>query len=1095
MSDTKLTNVIIYRWHSIEKEIITFIEGTENGNAMFYGENASGKSVRLDALTFAHGYKVFNRAACEKDERTVNSYIRGVGTKNEIKTGTVYSNIAMEWTHRTNEKVEKYVIGVHSTSQTSKDLPKIFWYIAKCPADKLKFEQKDGEGFTVLDWNQFKNTNAAYLSPSSYTNVQKTAKRLIFARLHNMPVAMCTESMVDTFEDAFLKSVASRSPQDVQTFIRDIFIDKPIDVSSLQKTCINLNNIWYDIEAIKAEKQKIQIVNSKGDAFEKADFDFKARDCAVSRACMIKAKESIENDKKDIIFCENEDAGAIKEMQRQKSLRDNLIKELANLSDGNEDALKRNIENFKSNAEMYKKNLLTVRKQIDNYNKAVDFIQSSLNEALRGDVSLPPLPATIEALLTPSYDEENVSKDIATAKENIDACRVARHITETVISNAKNKTNAERVDLIKEKRLLEEGAVRYPDNTFRFLTVLNSELKKEGCKEEAKVLCDLVEDVSRPKWAPVLETFLGHNRFAIIVPPQYAKMAQHLLSRMSNTKHVKVVTTNLLKPIEKINEHSLFSLVSVTNPYAERYLYFLLNKVTMCNDIDDFAHCRRGVTANGLFYSNFATEKKQLEKSLCLGQTAKKEQLELVKKQIQKKEEMLKLCESNLSSLKELNQLLQRIDFSDIAKPEYYDAYNRREQELAHVEELHKALEILRTSPEHAKLQSQKEKIERDIAVADNALERARNKDKELCADIRNKKQNISRNKEIAEENEIELNRKLNEYGLNISETDKFLNYAGSTLSKYKAQAEQLAISLRRAMRDVGKDSLGYEVSDLYKYRARFNEIKSVESERLDRKLKEEIENFKSDLKNDICEGLLLRIDAAKKLTQQINRISKKAFVNMGDDTYYGIRIAGTTDDDLKPLYELISKKDPDEKMIFDDEDNVVLDKLVEFMLSLQNEDSEDEISKFCEKCCDYRNLLSYDVYLYDEAAGTRTSIKEKGKTNSGYETQAIYYILTAASLYSLCQKDSEKSDAALTILIDEAFSCCDDNNIRKMMRFFKEINAQLIIAIPFDRHPHFIDYVDNAFIISNKLKGIELHNLTKEEIQKRKEGKHIDAA
>jgi uncharacterized protein YPO0396 len=93
----KLVKIRLINWHYISNETINI-----NGNTILTGQNASGKSTIMDALTFVltAGDTQFNLAANEKGKRDLRGYVKcklGIDDKEYLRNGDVTGHIAVEF--------------------------------------------------------------------------------------------------------------------------------------------------------------------------------------------------------------------------------------------------------------------------------------------------------------------------------------------------------------------------------------------------------------------------------------------------------------------------------------------------------------------------------------------------------------------------------------------------------------------------------------------------------------------------------------------------------------------------------------------------------------------------------------------------------------------------------------------------------------------------------------------------------------------------------------------------------------------------------------------------------------------------------------
>ena len=125
-----------------------------------------------------------------------------------------------------------------------------------------------------------------------------------------------------------------------------------------------------------------------------------------------------------------------------------------------------------------------------------------------------------------------------------------------------------------------------------------------------------------------------------------------------------------------------------------------------------------------------------------------------------------------------------------------------------------------------------------------------------------------------------------------------------------------------------------------------------------------------------------------------------------------------------------------------------------------ENESGE----KLLQKYTDYREYLDYDIKISHEN-GDFTKFSKVNREKSGGETQTPFYVVIASSFEQLI-KNRSNEDSGCVVLFDEAFNNMDETRIQAMMRFYNELNVQIILAAPPDRASTIMPYVDTTLAI-----------------------------
>ena len=120
---------------------------------------------------------------------------------------------------------------------------------------------------------------------------------------------------------------------------------------------------------------------------------------------------------------------------------------------------------------------------------------------------------------------------------------------------------------------------------------------------------------------------------------------------------------------------------------------------------------------------------------------------------------------------------------------------------------------------------------------------------------------------------------------------------------------------------------------------------------------------------------------------------------------------------------------------------------------------------------CDYRTYFHYDIiitqtdHLDDKGLPVKLSLSKVLKEKSGGESQTPYYVAIAASFYRF-YKDEPKKTIRL-VIFDEAFNRMDDERIGKILKFYENLNLQIITSVPPEKIEAIAPYMDRINVIS----------------------------
>ncbi|WP_062112904.1 SbcC/MukB-like Walker B domain-containing protein [Aureimonas sp. AU40] len=121
----------------------------------------------------------------------------------------------------------------------------------------------------------------------------------------------------------------------------------------------------------------------------------------------------------------------------------------------------------------------------------------------------------------------------------------------------------------------------------------------------------------------------------------------------------------------------------------------------------------------------------------------------------------------------------------------------------------------------------------------------------------------------------------------------------------------------------------------------------------------------------------------------------------------------------------------------------------------------------------DYRQYYTFEIVMTD-ANGGRTTLSSRALKGSGGEAQVPFYVAIAASL-ALAYFPGHIAGRPVGMglaLFDEAFNKLDVPNTQALLRFFRDLGLQVLIAGPEDKRATFTEVLDTIILVNKALDG-----------------------
>ncbi|MDR3170581.1 MAG: hypothetical protein LBU17_03015 [Treponema sp.] len=1039
-----LERIRLVEWHYFEDEVMDI-----GNRCLLGGDNGSGKSTIVDAIQYAMAADLrkarFNAAAGDrKGGRDLVGYVRcklGSDTTEYLREDAV-AHIMLEFSGP--EVGAGFSAGVCVEAFTDGRLTEHFWIGVGIPLPSVAVR---GQGNLPLLFRQFRDLIVArnaqvYESKKLYLR-EFTAKLGVWKRM----------AEYNPYLEAFTRSVSFTPLVSVDKFVCDYILeDRPVDISlmkenleSYKETDRQARGAVLRIEALKKISAKAKEWRNYLELILKQEY------------LKLKIERDMEEQKQRTLSRQLTDAEAKAAF---------LEKEIATLS---AKRFEWDHERQETEASLAANDAHLLYMRVE---ERIGRLKLELEKELKQVERYELLRSQCERLLDRPL-EENPEKDIQAVEEGERNSRAEKEAAQA----QKNEAGMALQEALAELEELERGIPRYPEGP----TTLRSTLEDEGIA--AHFLADAAE-VLDPNWADAVEGWLNTLRFALLVDPRKFQWALELYDSLPRS-----IAGVFLPNLEKMRgakpkQGSLAELVKTTSPYARMYIDYSIGDV-MCADIRSLKTFQRAITQECMTYSGHTASRirEDVYRRHYLGQAARKERKEFL--------------------LMEADRLRRERDNAAL-----------REQRAAEGEERFRRayralLEIAHLFPSVAASAALKE----DLAQSEEELAAI---DTRGFKELEDKKAALSLQIQEADKRLIQYSENIGGVHHTITSYQKALEAVASALELREqairafgeAHPAELGNCETYSKEKIGKSSI-QELSETYEatlkgFRSRveslqreyhnlvqgydrdFNALISVEpseSAEVDRLLnrletselpeyQEKIAQARRDAEREFKDHFIVRlhesIEEARESFREINETLRT--LSFGRDQY---RFSLEERSDRRGQLDIVKKAaeipNLEDENLFEQFDNPAEFKAVQTLFDRilnANLDSPELRS-----ICDYRTYFHYDIKIKDTEVidqitnkPVELSLSKVLREKSGGEAQTPYYVAIAASFYRFYK--SRPEETVRLVMFDEAFNRMDDERISKILEFYRQMNIQLISAVPSEKIEAIAPHMDRTNLI-----------------------------
>jgi len=587
-------------------------------------------------------------------------------------------------------------------------------------------------------------------------------------------------------------------------------------------------------------------------------------------------------------------------------------------------------------------------------------------------------------------------------------------------------------------------------------------------------LCRLIEvNPDEEEWRPALEMFLGRNRFAIIVSPTDYKPALDVLKKTAAGREPE----SLVHPREAaelradVRRGSLAEKVQVKDGIAAIYVNHLLGSVMAVERVEELDGCERGITPDGIFKQ--VPTRRRLKQLPGFEFTLGTEGIKRLKvAALREQKELMATRDSRSALIAAIHQWLEggkQASLGNVRLPDRSTELSRIPQFISKMEELSAKIDFLATDERKARLKK-RDDMQAEFGIVNQKLGELRTsrqeynqKHKELVDALNSALEDMD-----AARLEVETSRTKLPGGILETELGGVLKEILAAHQKWtdrqeaarnKSESSNLESVNARNVRDTVRRELttserhpeyrhDFPVDEIgnEKWSARLTDLDQLVLPKYRALAAERRKDWEKRLQDSVLDRLNERIKEAERTVKQLRDYLDR---DIGKHRY---RISQRRDIAFGPLWKLLdSGFEPTDELLKASRSDEVQQALAQLMAAVEAADQTDDRAK---RLLDYRYYHRYDLEMVLAARPDAPviSLGRSGRSLSGGENQAPFFISMLAAFHRVYDLGSSRAQHIGLVVMDEAFSKLSADGVEDCLDLARNFQLQLVLAFPPDK-------------------------------------------
>lgn len=1043
----KLRKIRLINWHYLNNETIEVKD-----NILLTGQNASGKSTILDAITFilTGGEQNFNLAANEKGKRDLKGYVKcklGAEDKEYLRNGDVSGHICLEFYNETTNEV--FVLGTVIDAFGDIGPAKYVMYRGRCELTDDLFLEDGKHIYSILE---FKKHNKSFEIYSTKTEAKRGFRNAF-------------GSINEDYFKLILKALAFKPIANVKEFIyNNILEEKTIDVAPIKDSIRAYKELEGTLNVIKNKILDLKEISDTYQTIEEFEEEKNYYEYLMKLFDVMDVKKQITEAEKQIALYEE-----------QKTLKSDALVELSKEKD-ELDAKRNELYNILANSEEFKaeeyvdrqldkavREYESIKDSMSLYVKKASDFKDSVNELRKFDNTKKVYQelANLPLSNVSNFDSEKVKLTLIDIENRLDDTIEEININKGGKSKERQEVLAEINEVSQALKGLSNNKLRYNPKLLQLRNDIALGLKNiYGFDVSIHFFAELI-DIKDKTWADTIEIFLANRRFDMIVEPKYYDTALSVFARVKNKYNfygTGLVNTKQISKYKTYEKNSLAQIMTSENVDAQYYINYTCGNVIMCDNENELEKYNTSITNDGLIYRGYTVRalNPNIDKPF-IGANALQDQteywntkaLELKNKYYDITHEIQE-CDNELSLIRTLdfqtliNSLDNAIKASNLEvkiKDLNKQKSNAKNMGVSDVKtDYDNVLKSLKTNDDKkVSINQEIGGIRISIGQAESSIvslnEKLQNLDTEL--------KNLSKDNILIENKATEQFKQIESSSNPSKELDMFEQKLKDQEKLYETQCDAL---LNKQFKYVNtyNSTLNVGINEVKKFLQELDKLEKSELIQYEKKVRTAREHAEINFKEDFLSKLRDNILSAEAEIGKINETLQK--IKFGSDSYEFIFPKST---EYSAFYDMVTNEDEinGESLFSTDFEVKYETQLEELFTSLAADEinSEGVINKFT----DYRTYMDYDIKIID-GNGETMLYSKVFKSRSGGETQVPFYVAIVAAFVRIFENNKVGvKDTIGLVMFDEVFDKMDFPRMRAMMKFISTMPIQLILACP----------------------------------------------
>ena len=1046
----KLERMLLMNWHNFSLQVIPFEMIT-----FLTGKNSSGKSTIIDAMQLVllgdTSGTFFNKAANQKSTRTLQSYLFGEqGDDGEAgfmykRSGHFMTYVALEF-HDT--ELNSYFTASFAAECYKDRSFSHMWFIVPEKLPSSLFHVND----VPMNREQLKD----YIRQASGEWYQSN-------REYRAALLAREGAMKEKYLSLLRKAVPFTPMNDITRFITEYICDveSEIDVMAMQSDIRKYTELEHDAEIMKSRITRLEEIGKSDESYQGAKEILRLQQYIAARAAADDTEHAIE-----------ENRALLEKLSEENSRNSENLRLLeAEIEELNDEIEKLRRELYSSDEKKREENLKARKKELTAEKEKADAQLSRLVARLQrfGKFWIEALdrssllsldftsPSFMLSDLSSIKDSELADYPFAEAEKYIKSLKNTIWEKWSSEKSYLNEIEKSITSLDSEIERLEKGIKPFPSAVVRLQERLSA--LSDG---KPVILADVTE-VENPMWRNAVEGCLGNHRFDILLSHDMFGKAVDIISEYEG-EGVSAVDIDSIPDSEVLPE-SLYEEISTENPYADKYLRFLLGCIVKGSSgeayINTGAICFHDSRIEAIGKDVFAFP--------FLGRAAVDYQIRERKREKEEKEKERELSSVRGSFLEDSKDGPELPPQEMIA--ECQSAFFRLpliDNEIAAIDDELSCIDTmyftdLEKQIDEMKLQEKVKQTKRDSIVRRAG---------ELDSDIRRLADYIIPDLEekvasaktaieteydsewIASTGEIRYQKEKDGNKGGRSLLERFTVAISSTMTRI-SNLRVARDNLRADYNSAFQMGLDARREDNDEYNAELSVLRDVKLPEYLEKIKDAKATADKQFRDDFISRIKENIENVRRQIDSMNSMLRH--FRFGRDRY---RFTVQPNKEYKRFYDmfmdpLLMRMNEGDVSIFQDSFTESHKKEIDelfgaIILSGSEGERRAEFEEAIRRYTDYRTYLTFDFVVTDEDSGRDQRLSVMMGKKSGGETQLPFYISLLVSFAQVCRiRSTSHNNTVRLIILDEAFSKMDGERIRESIRLLREIGLQAVFSAP----------------------------------------------